>query len=152
MSSRTAHWLLLLGVTCSFSGCARSPYGTVPVSGRVTFAGRNPPAACELYFTPVPDASARQSAPVRAGRALASADGSFVVSSFREGDGLLPGAYDVRLVCWRTPPVWSHDGKPDVGGVSFVPVAFAPRALVIDSGSRKTVRYDLDVPETLSRP
>ena len=64
----------------------------------------------------------------------------------REGDGLLPGTYEVRLVCWRTPPNANHEGGPDIVGVSFLPVGFSAPSLTIGPGSWRAVRYDLDVP------
>lgn len=136
--------VILLG--CVVSGCSRGSPGMVPVSGRVTFGGTNPPATVELYFAPAPVEDAAASVPQRAGRAIASPNGTFQVSSLREGDGLLPGTYEVRLVCWRTPPNANHEGGgPDSAGVSFLPVGFAAPSLTIEPGSRRAVRYDLDV-------
>lgn len=128
------------------AGCGGNPYGAVPVSGSVTFAGQRPPAECEIYFLPSAGSSAGTNAlPPRPGRGLVNRDGVFTVSSFQEGDGLLPGTYDVRLECWRTPPQVSHDTPDIIKGVSFVPVAFTPPPLTVQPG-QAAIRYDLDVP------
>lgn len=132
-------------LACVVSGCSRGRPGMVPVVGRVTFGGKNPPATVELYFAPAPVKDAASALPQRAGRALTNADGLFRVSSLREGDGLLPGMYEVRVVCWRTRPNANHEGGPDTAGVSFLPVGFVAHSLTIEPGSRKTVRYDIDV-------
>lgn len=135
-------------LACLVTGCSRGGPRPVPVVGRVTFEGASPPARCELYFVPSAADDASKGMPQRAGRAITDADGTFRASSLREGDGLLPGRYEVRLVCWRTPPNSNHQGGPDTAGVSFVPVGFVPPALVIEQGDRRTVRYELDVPTT----
>ena len=128
------------------AGCGGNPYGAVPVSGKVTFAGQRPPAECELYFLPSADSGGGKKAlPPRSGRGLAGKEGFFVVSSFKDGDGLLPGNYDVRIECWRTPPQMSHDTPDVINGVSFVPVAFTPPPLTVQPG-QAAIRYDLDVP------
>lgn len=128
------------------AGCGGNPYGAVPVSGGITFAGQRPPADCVVYFLPSTQRDAGTNAlPPRPGRGFAGKDGLFVVSSFKEGDGLLPGTYDVRVECWRTPPQASHATPDVIKGASFVPVAFTPPPLTVQPG-QAAIRYDLDVP------
>ena len=132
------------------AGCGGNPYDTVPVSGRVTFDGREPAAECELYFVPsmAQEAQPQRFRP-RPAVALSSLDGAFVVSSFKEGDGLLPGTYEVRVECWKTRPKESEDGKPAVKGVSHVPAGFTPPTLTVDP-AQAAIRYDLEVPASVS--
>ncbi|MGB8853308.1 MAG: hypothetical protein WCC69_07070 [Pirellulales bacterium] len=76
---------------------------------------------------------------------MSDLDGAFVVSSFKQGDGLLPGTYDVRVECWKTRPQGSEDGKPAVKGVSIVPSGYAPPQLTVSAGS-SPMRYDIELP------
>lgn len=128
------------------AGCGGNPYGAVPVSGRVTVGGQKPAGECEVFFVPAPhgDTNATALRP-RPTVALSDLDGAFVVSSFKEGDGLLPGTYDVRVECWKTRPQESEDGKPAVKGVSLVPSGYAAPQLTVTAGS-SPVRYDIDLP------
>lgn len=147
MARRTCSpWIAVLAFALSVAGCGGNPYGAVPVSGRVTVAGQKPVAECELFFVPAPhgdlDASALRPRPTVA---LSDLDGAFVVSSFKEGDGLLPGTYDVRVECWRSRPQESEDGKPAVKGVSLVPPGYAAPQLTVSAGSGP-MRYDIDLP------
>ena len=128
------------------TGCGGNPYGAVPVSGRVTVGGQKPAAECEIFFVPAPHGDTDEKAfRPRPTVALSDLDGAFVVSSFKEGDGLLPGTYDVRVECWKTRPQESEDGKPAVKGVSIVPSGYAAPGLTVAAGS-SPVRYDIDLP------
>jgi len=114
----------------------------------VTFDGGHCPAEGAIYFVPTRAADAKETtALIRPGSGRFSADGLFVASSFREGDGLLPGVYDVRIAC--VAPLSTHDASDSQ---SFVPEGFTPPSLEVKTGGPRSMRYDLDVPAAKSRP
>ena len=106
---------------------------TVPVQGRVTFAGGDCPGPGTVNFAPL-------EAPRHPGRADFDTDGQFTVRSFRDSDGLVPGRYRTRVECWKVPPAM---GEP---GVSYLPDDFETPELVIDSDSRGPIEVAYDVP------
>lgn len=79
--------------TLAITGCGPS-LGLVPVTGRVTFAGKAPPGKCSVSFAPA-DASAM----VRPGVAVCDSSGYFRAGSYTLGDGLRPGRYRPRVRC-----------------------------------------------------
>lgn len=130
------------------AGCSRRQ-GLVPVEGTVRFDGRPPPAAGTLYFVPKAETDglvngSKGNPPARAGVAVFDQSGRYRVMSFREGDGLLPGSYLVRIECWVREP--DHVGKD---GVSAVPSGLDLPPLVLKTGTRGPVRYDVHVPGRL---
>ncbi|MEI6256946.1 MAG: hypothetical protein WCQ77_09920 [Planctomycetota bacterium] len=118
-------------------GCDWSSRGTVPVSGRVTFGGAAPEKPCVVCFVPEPGVNGGATSQ-RAGFAETRPDGSYTATSFKPGDGLLPGTYTVRLECWKV------RGNHDKEGVSFVPKGFTPPAVVVTEGAG-SVAYSVDV-------
>jgi hypothetical protein len=108
---------------------------TVPVAGVVTFDGQSPQHPGGLFFAPL---SVEEGYPKRGGRALFKTDGEFAVTSFEDGDGLIPGTYKVRIESWKQPPSM---GKP---GISYIPKGFEPGELVVSSKER-SVKFDLEV-------
>ena len=120
-----------------FCGCrnANRPK-TVPVKGSITFGGQPPAYPGALFFAPLQVADGY---PRRGGRAHFDTDGQFVVTSFDEGDGLVPGTYRVRIESWRKPPTM------EAPGISYVPRDFNAADLVVAANER-VVRYDVEVP------
>ena len=90
-----------------------------------------------VYFVPIEVAPGL---PRRPAHANFSKDGEFSVTSFDEGDGLIPGTYRVRIECWKEKP--KDDGTP---GVSWVKSGFQVPDLVVASGS-DTIEREYDVP------
>lgn len=147
-SNRPWPLLVMAGllVASTAGGCGTK--GLVPVEGRVTFGGEAPPAHGYLYFVPrdMSKDLKRDDAGPLPGTALFAADGSFRASTFQEGDGLRPGAYEVRVECSATPPPRELDVKThDAPVKSAVPTGFMPPALVVPASGPKPVRYDVDV-------
>jgi len=129
---------LLSSVLAPVSGCWRSGVETVGVRGRITFNGGPCPTAGAVFFTPI---STSGDLPARPASGQFDTDGEFTISSFKQGDGLVPGTYRARIVCWQKPP------DPVVGGgVSYVPASYKPPDLVIEPGTRSTVEVTYDVP------
>lgn len=106
--------LLLGGLAAALTGCGRSDVELVPVRGKVTYGGGEWPKEGVLYFT---SAEPVEGQPQRPALAHFDTDGSFKVTSWDEGDGLVPGEYRVAVECWKVPPTMESPQPP----VSFVP-------------------------------
>lgn len=135
-------WLVFAAaVVGSAIGCGQSK-GLVPVEGRVTFSGKQPPASGYLYFVPREisvDERQDRVGPLP-GAALFLQDGLFRAGTFTPGDGLRPGIYEVRLDCSATPSI-AHDAL----SASLVPRDFTPPDLVVPAKGPRPVRYGLNV-------
>jgi hypothetical protein len=115
--------LILLG------GCGGADYPTtVPISGRVTLAGGIWPTDGEIYFLPLKPAAGL---PRRAATAKFSSDGQFgSPTSWREGDGIVPGQYKIYVMCWKAPP--TSTGPPPVSYVAEKYQSAATSDLTVD--------------------
>lgn len=99
--------VLIVGlILLSISGCGSSN-GTVKVNGVVTLGGGEMPGEGRLTFTVVEPA---EGFPNRPAMAKFGTDGSYAATTYEEGDGLLPGTYQVSVECYETPP--NMEGKP----------------------------------------
>ena len=87
--------------TVGLSGCKRSGPTLVPVRGTITYGGGQWPKPGILYFTVDKSASGGSQRPAMA---HFDRDGNITITTFKEGDGLLPGTYQVGVECWKTPP------------------------------------------------
>jgi hypothetical protein len=106
-----ASWLLLCALCLLPTGCGSSKFPkTVPVSGRVTFQGK-PLAGGTVAFLPVNGSEGQSSRPV-AGEI--GPDGGYQLSSFRKGDGAMPGQYHVTVESYSSIPTRSEPNKPYV--------------------------------------
>lgn len=128
------------------AGCGSK--GLVPVEGRVTFAGGQPPGPGHLFFVPREmslDAKRDRGSPLP-GTAVFLGDGGFRAGTFTQGDGLRPGTYEVRLDCSASPAGSAVDQKShDAPPRQLVPPEFRPPDLVVPRRGPRPVRYDLDV-------
>jgi hypothetical protein len=114
---RIPTFFIVISMALVLAGCGPDRPDTVRVRGKVTFDGEAPPAPGMVYFAPVEVA---QGVPRRPGRGPFDLDGEFTVTSFSEGDGLVPGTYRVRVECWKKAPTM------DAPGESYVAAAFHP--------------------------
>jgi hypothetical protein len=134
-------WTSLFGCLClGLAGCGNS-HGTVPVKGRVTFDGARPPKPGRVSFGPVTPA-ANTELKQRPGSAPFDAEGNFTVMSFQPGDGLVPGTYQITVLCVE------RDPPPVPGGfesVTYVAPDYQGQTLTIEAGS-KPVELTIDVP------
>jgi hypothetical protein len=124
----------------AFVGCGGGRHEMVEVSGKVTFDGGPPPAAGTIVFKPK---ASTPGGPNRSGRARFSTDGNYTVTSFREGDGLAPGEYEVEVSCFSGPP--KIGAKDPFGDVSYIAKEYAPETVSIEE-SEASVSIDFDVP------
>ena len=119
------------------SGCGSR--GLVPVEGRVTFAGKAPPAGGYVFFVPLDASTGEGGEKPRSGTALFMEDGSFTVTTFQNGDGLRPGRYEARIQCERP-------GKAaGEGGVSAVPPDFKVPEIEVPASGPAPCRVEIDV-------
>ena len=121
-------------------GCEKKGPVTVPVHGTLTFNGGPCPQSGTVHFAPL---HAAEGLPLRPGSGDFDVDGTFEVTSFELGDGLVPGTYRVRIECWEQYP---GDFRP---GVSYVPEKYEPEQLVIEDDTREAVEVSYDVPPKL---
>jgi hypothetical protein len=130
----------LLFAICGLAGCGGSDLPLVPVSGTVTFNGGPAPMAGHMVFNQV-SGSGIEGLPRRPGRARFGTDGRYGATTFRDGDGLLPGRYRVVIIC--------VDGEPGPGRpfdqISFIPSGWEPAELVVEPNSDSIIA-NFDVP------
>ena len=123
------------------SGCGRKQPLTVPVSGHITFGGSACPADGTIVFSPV---AVEKGLPRRPGTAQFGSDGAFTVTSFREGDGLIPGRYRPIVSCWKGEP--RNDDPSSFERLNYVPKNYKAEEVNV-APSDKTVMVSLDVPK-----
>jgi hypothetical protein len=74
-------------------------------------------------------------------------DGTLTVTTFKKGDGLLPGTYKVAVSCWEIPP---RMGSP-VAAKSYVPTRYRSAASsgfeVTVSPGQSRVEVNIDIPK-----
>lgn len=127
------------------AGCGDSRYPMTEITGKVTFNGSPPPKPGRMAFQLVPGSGSGE-LPYRPGSAAFGADGEFQVTTFKKGDGLMPGTYEVRVICL--------DGLPgqtkSYDDVSLVPADWKPDNLVV-TGEESSMTVDFDVPPKKSK-
>ena len=137
--------LLLAALLVPLAGCGPAGPEVVQIRGKVTYGGGEWPTSGVLYFTP---AEAAPGLPLRPASAKFDTDGSFLVTSFDDGDGLVPGKYQVGVECWENPPSMMAGSGPVV---SYVPHAFQSSKssgleVTVNPGDR-LVEVTFDVPK-----
>jgi hypothetical protein len=118
-------------------GCNSSDVATREVRGVVTFAGGPPPNVGELTFAPL---SVDAGLPRRPAKGSFGSDGHFTLTTFQEGDGVIPGTYSVYIACWREKPTLETKLT-----ANFVPPDFT-HEVVIDADAPEPIELTIDVP------
>ena len=134
-----AHCLLVLLV---LAGCGRKGPEVVPVEGTITFGGGAWPKPGALYFTVDAPAAGM---PGRPALAKFDTDGNVTVTTFHNGDGLIPGKYKMSVECWEVPPQMNAPTK----AISYVPKRYQAAnssglSVTVEPGQR-VVKLNLDV-------
>lgn len=145
LTLRKRGWILagFLALAVSAS-CRRGDVETVPVEGVLTSGGSSWPVSGTLFFTPVDPAPGL---PRRPGWAQFTPEGQFRVTTFRAGDGLIPGKYQAAVEAFASP--WRIDQPRPA---SCVPPQFASPAssgleVVVLPGQKKiTLNWDVPKP------
>ena len=122
-------------------GCGGNPSMTVPVAGRITFGGGACPAEGTIVFSPV---AVEKGLPRRPGTAKFNQDGAFTVTSFREGDGLVPGHYRPIVSCWKGEP--KNDDPSSFERLNYVPSNYKAEEVVVAAAGNPII-VTLDVPK-----
>ena len=136
---RPAAALMLMILLAVAAGC--DSRGLVPVEGRITFAGQQPPASGYVFFVPVEAPAKGDGQGPRSGTALFMPDGAFTVTTFKDGDGLRPGTYEARVQCARPKPAGMAEGD----GGSAVPAGFKPPEVTVPASGSRPFRVEIDV-------
>jgi len=92
-------WGLAAVVALGLSGCGNG--GTCDVRGTVKFKDGTPLTRGSIHFEGTG----------RAAHGTIQPDGSFVMSSYKEGDGVMPGTYQVFIDNTEDPMVWDEAKK-----------------------------------------
>ena len=133
----TAAGILLLG---AMAGCGNSSYPKcIQVGGRVTYHGK-PVATGSISFTPQGQPTGQAISRPAAGSL--AADGSYALTSFREGDGVQPGEYVVTVVSVDRSAGGSSRDKPPIAGFSVPSLIPRKYALPTTSGLKAAVPTD----------
>jgi hypothetical protein len=127
----------------ALAGCGDNK-GMVPVHGKVTYAGGPWPFPVSVTLVPFETYEGR---PNRPGSARGKLDGTFVVSSFKEGDGVQPGKYHVRISC-----IDSMDFSASDDDLDFVPPTFSAQDVDVKAGQGEVViNYDIPLKKPLPK-
>lgn len=128
--------LLVLLIAAGMVGCSGDSLGTVPVTGKVAFAGRERPKVCRLFFEPDQAGGA-----VRTSVTDVAADGSYQVKAYQQSNGLIPGKYRVRVSYFDLKPGGNSAIESD-----WVQQKHDAGDLVVDAGS-SGVEHNIEVPK-----
>jgi hypothetical protein len=120
------------------SGCGNSWPPLKQVRGTITFEGAAPPKPGKITLAPieVPDGMPRRPA-----SGDFDANGSFTLTTFAEGDGIIPGRYSANILCWRETPTLATRHS-----ANYVPPSFQPE-IVIEVEGEEPVDVQIDVPD-----
>lgn len=129
----------LFGLLLLVAGCGKGgDVAVVPVSGKVTIAGAAPTQGGSMTFTVVEPA---EGYPRRPGTAKFAADGSFVASSFKEGDGLVPGTYNAVIQYYEQQP--NDDDPTSYDRLNLVPKDYRPEVVVDKTAGSVEANFDI---------
>jgi hypothetical protein len=124
----------LVAIACMI-GCSDRGPKTIPVYGTVTFAGRERPKFCRLYFRPI-----QAETITRPSMSTPAENGSYEVKSFRDSNGLLPGTYKVEVTYFDLKP----GANPNIE-TNYIESAFDAGELVVDADAG-SVEHNIEVP------
>ncbi|MGL6194024.1 MAG: hypothetical protein ACRC2T_04290 [Thermoguttaceae bacterium] len=102
LTKTTAFIVVALSILV-LSGCGSKNPKTYKVSGKVTFNGGEMPGDGNIYFISTDGTGSR-------GIGDFNSSGQFRISTWKPGDGLRPGTYNVVIECLKTPRTGVSDG------------------------------------------
>jgi hypothetical protein len=125
-------------------GCGESWPPTKQVRGTITFQGAAPPKPGKITFAPIEVASGL---PRRPASGDFDATGAFTLTTFENGDGIIPGRYSGNILCWRETPTLATRHS-----ANYVPPSFQPEIVVdIDDDEPVEVRIDVSAIQRSAR-
>ena len=113
--------VFLLVSSCLLCGCEGDPLKKVQVTGNVTFDGGACPGPGRITFTPT---AVAEGLPRRPASGAFEVDGAYVATSFRPGDGIVPGTYLVSVACYEPSMLSGAPGDDRFRAASFVAEEF----------------------------
>jgi len=128
----------ILALLLASSGCGEEGLPIIPVSGKVTYAGGPVPTEGTISFSPI---SVEEGLPRRPGRARFQEDGLFEATSFKEGDGLIPGRYAAMISMWMGQPV--SEDPSSFERLNYVPKTYRPEVVVERTADSVEVNFDV---------
>lgn len=134
---RLTQYSLGLALACLI-GCSHGDIPSIPVKGKILFAGAKPTAPVTVTFVPLETENQWPKIP---GTAVIAEDGTYHAVTEQAGRGLIPGRYVVNIECWKQPPTMEAPT-----GVSYLPPDFRPAQELVVKSSDKQVEYDLQIP------
>ena len=141
--------LFVAAVVAAIAGCGGSAqYSTAPVSGQLTSDGM-PVTEGQLMFIPESSGNTDSGKP---GAATVQADGTFVVSTYSEGDGAVIGKHTIEYIAPPPRPAsGSGDSNPSANSghqteeVENVPSPFAKMVVQQNSVEIKSGENILEI-------
>ncbi len=136
---------LLLALVAA-AGCGSSHPPTVRVSGRITYEGK-PLEAGEVAFQPT---LAPDGALLRPAVGPIGPDGTYVLSTFAHGDGIVPGEYAVVVTSYLGDPLVEELDPSPPPRPSRIPLKYASPATsglqaTIPANARGRLTFDFDL-------
>jgi len=123
-----------VGLVVFFAACGGSPYGTISVEGRVTYNGDTLVGGSVMFY-PTERGKGRPAS------AKIDPDGTFVVKTFSNASGLIPGDYKIGVTSRR--PFLPRDKPENVEPTDANPLELPARFNNPEtSGLRFTVAKD----------
>lgn len=112
-----AKYLVLLTITAMACGCGDGNPKTYPVSGTVTLDGKPVPKAMLLFTL--------EGSTNKASTTLSDDQGKYALSTFKQGDGAVPGKYIVTVSKFQRGPEDSPYDDPPGQAVEQTPEAIS---------------------------
>ena len=139
--SRTVVLGVLFGILNAGCGGGTNTFATILVKGKVTYKGQ-PLTNGTVTFSPV------DSQKCRPATGQIESDGTFVMSTVKFGDGVMPGEYKVAIESLKAGS--DEDEKRETGQDSGIPKKYTSfttselQETVSESEGNKTVEYNLE--------
>jgi hypothetical protein len=114
MSIRRLHGALAFAVLTAIlvAGCGSKGPVTIPIRGEVHYDGqllRDVPQGLVSYMPKSPDSGRQASGRIQP-------DGTFVLTTFKRADGVVPGEYDVVVSAYSSKPASREEVEASKGG------------------------------------
>jgi len=110
---RVCFVVLALGFLMTASGCPKggAAYKTAPVKGKVIYNGQ-PVTSGGIHFQPIAVEGAAATNPGQPANGQVQSDGTFVLSTYKEGDGAVVGKHKVSYIP-ASRGAESYEDKPE---------------------------------------
>ncbi len=126
---------LAAALLCSACGDGRPT--VYPVRGSVFFQGK-PAHKAVVFLVPVSGDTERDSPAT----GLVDAEGNFAITTYKTGDGALPGQYKVTFV-WKSDPVRGDSDQIDLLPLRYMDPKQSPYRVTVTDQPIDLGRYDL---------